>query len=106
MDQATTSFFRTAGSDPMEFRWIESRLQAELPQLQASLWPRGHANACPLTDVGEYCLRTFHLLVHFLEGPMLKGAIPDHEKTQMRHLADRDDGTVTVYLEDKKTALR
>jgi hypothetical protein len=103
MSQAPSRFFWTAGFDGT---WIEKLLQDELPHLHASLWPNEHADVCPLMDMGEYCLRIIHLLVHFLERPVLNDKLRSHVTTKIGHLANRDDGSATIYLEDKQEALR
>jgi hypothetical protein len=112
MDDAALRFFDTVRMDDScpNPTWIEQRLQAELPQLRATLGDGAPLNVCPLVDIGEYLLGISQILSQFADklvnGNSDENLIREYAKAQLGHLADSDDGSATVYLDEKQAALK
>ncbi|KAF2204243.1 hypothetical protein GQ43DRAFT_460923 [Delitschia confertaspora ATCC 74209] len=89
----------------MEHTYWESIFQMHMPELKKKLCTQVTTSICPLQDLGDFVLQKFHLLFYFLE-QIAEEKIQERTRSLMQHLADTDDGSGTLYLEERAKALR
>ena len=106
IDTAALRSLHIIGSEGIAPTWLESRLQAELPQILPQLLAGAPVSGCPLADIGEYLLRLLQIVSQFAHNIAFGKFVREYATSRLESLLDDDDGTATDYLHGKHEALK